>query len=77
MKYTAMPSGMWALFGESFAAQLTQVFGLTPQEAKTAAAKANSFCRSCFCILNINFKGCNFPCIKAEQNGVSVHRCIA
>ena len=42
MKYTAMPKGMWALFGESFTAQLTQVFGLTPQEAKTAAAKAKS-----------------------------------
>ena len=42
MKYTAMPRGLWALFGKSFTVQLTQVFGLTPQEAKTAAVKAKS-----------------------------------
>ena len=40
MKYIGMPLGMWALFAGSFEKQLTQVFGLDADTARTVAEKA-------------------------------------
>lgn len=40
MKYFGMPAGMWALFGNSFRKQLTEIFGYDADTAKQITRKA-------------------------------------
>lgn len=40
MKYFGMPLGMWTIFHSSFTQQLTEVFGLTRQQAKAVEGLA-------------------------------------
>lgn len=40
MRYAGMPSAMWMLFSKSFRRNLTAVFELSPQTAKTIMSKA-------------------------------------
>lgn len=60
MRYVGMPSAMWTLFSKSFRRNLTAVFELSPQAAKTIMSKAKVRYKQLICGLPTFEKGDRF-----------------